>query len=151
VMLSNFFNTSQQITKSLSLVMTNKIRTLVSGQGSTQLSSGHHLSRNNSQLLRRISSKSTIKQSLMWTRCPVRMSASSPRKVRTSSSRNRANPNNPKASWILPATSSHKLLTTDLSHRCLCLKWNWLIVMRPLQERGIKKLAFNKMSLRRRS
>lgn len=151
VMLFNFFNKSQQITKSRSLVMTNKIRKLVSGQGNTQQSLGHHLSSSNSQYLRKISNKSTIKQSLMWTRCPVRMSASSLRKVRTSSSRSRANPNNPQTSWILPPTLSHKLLTTDLSHRCLFLKWNWLIDMRHLLERGIKKLTFNKMNLWRRS
>ena len=152
VMLSNFFNKRQQIKISWFLVMTNKIRSLVSGQSITQQSSGHHLSSSsNSQHLLRISNKSTIKQSLMWTRCPVRMSVSSLRKARTSSSRSRANPNNPQASWILTTTSSHKLLTTDLPHRCLYQKWNWQIDMRPLLERGIKKLTFIKMSLRRRS
>ena len=145
-MLSNWFNKIQQITTSQSPMMTNKIRLLVSGQGSTQKSSGNHPS-SSSQLLRRISNKSTIKQSLMWTRCQVRMNVSSPRKVKTFSSRSRTNPNNPQTSWILLATSSLKLLTTDQSLRCLFLKLNWPIVMMHLREIGIKNLTINKMSL----
>jgi hypothetical protein len=65
VMLSNFFNNSQHIMRNRSLVMTNKIRSLDSGQDSTQLLSGHHHSSSSSLHLRRISNKSTIKQSLM--------------------------------------------------------------------------------------
>ena len=65
VMLSNFFNKSQRITISRSLVMTNKMRSVGSGQDNTQLLSGHHHHSSSSQHLRRISNKSTTKQSLM--------------------------------------------------------------------------------------